>query len=251
MIQSTKDYDIFKINPKNPPLEETHVNKILGSILQNNMLSVRPILVDDNMVIIDGHNRLEAAKRLGEEVYYIVQKDISDRDMILLNNNARVWKIEDYIRFYAKSGNESYKKILSIIEETKLSASEVCRIFKLEKNKKKNRDNNIKSGEIKEISPEEMEKGNKFIKLYAEVVEMIRPIVRHSGPWIVHARFKRALIDISSLSEFDEELFFKKLIQRSETLSAKATYEGYLQMILGVYNFRNSNPILQGSIKEE
>ena len=98
--QVTRNYELFKKHPSNTPINETIVNKLVSSIEQKNMLMLKPILVNEKMEVLDGQHRLEAAKKLSLPVYYIVQKDAQDMDMVLLNANQRTWKLADYHNFF-------------------------------------------------------------------------------------------------------------------------------------------------------
>ena len=61
-VIETTDYDIFKGIVGNRKVEKKHVEMLTGAIDRNNLLNVRPIIVNEEMMVIDGQHRLEAAK---------------------------------------------------------------------------------------------------------------------------------------------------------------------------------------------
>jgi hypothetical protein len=73
-LLKTSDHGIFKKCPTNRPIDPTNLRHIKASLMINNMLEFRPIMVNKNMEVIDGQHRLEAAKELGLEVFYQINE---------------------------------------------------------------------------------------------------------------------------------------------------------------------------------
>ena len=59
--------DQIKLNPKNPrTIKDNNFKKLIKSIKEfPEMLEVRPIVVDDDMVVLGGNMRLKACKEAG------------------------------------------------------------------------------------------------------------------------------------------------------------------------------------------
>lgn len=114
IIQKTKNYEKFKnliVNRNSKSYQ-----KLLASVLERNMLETKPIHVDKDFCIIDGQHRLQVAKELGCEIYYVIDQDASAHDIILLNANQKNWVISDYLNFFEKSGNGEYVAVKKFMD---------------------------------------------------------------------------------------------------------------------------------------
>lgn len=111
-MTETTDYSIFKDITSNRELNEKHVKRLMRAISSRNLLHVNPILVSNNMSVIDGQHRLEAAKRLKLPIFYI-QADLNRRDISKLNTNQKNWNLMDYINFYTLEGIPEFKEFVS------------------------------------------------------------------------------------------------------------------------------------------
>ena len=92
-IGKVKIEDI-KLNPKNPRvIKNDKFKKLVKSIKDfPEMLEVRPIVVDDNMVVLGGNMRLKACKDAGfDEVFIIKFNDLSEEkknEFIIKDNTS-------------------------------------------------------------------------------------------------------------------------------------------------------------------
>lgn len=110
-ILTTKDYNQFKFLKSNREILIPHVNKIKLSILKKNLLKNNPIIVNKEMEVVDGQHRLQAAKELDVEIYYLVSDQVTNEDISTLNTNKLNWKLEDYLNFWYSEGKAEYKKV--------------------------------------------------------------------------------------------------------------------------------------------
>ena len=74
----SKDYDFVNINKIKPneKIEEGRVKKLMDAIQNENPFNTKipPIIVDSNGNVLDGHHRLEAARRLGIQSVPAIEK---------------------------------------------------------------------------------------------------------------------------------------------------------------------------------
>lgn len=84
-IQTTKDYGAFKILDGGRVPTEDRIDKLVASIEKVGFIPA-PVIVNDNMEIIDGACRVKACERLALPVYYIVQKEAGILESIALNS---------------------------------------------------------------------------------------------------------------------------------------------------------------------
>ena len=97
-----KNFKIDEIHPyeNNPRFNKDAVSKVAASIKKFGFKN--PILVDKNMVIIAGHTRLEAAKKLKlDEVPCIVAADLNEKQakaLRLADNKVAEFSTWDYLK---------------------------------------------------------------------------------------------------------------------------------------------------------
>ena len=106
-IYKTTDYDIFKKLIGNRDVGEDRVKKVTNSIEKIGLCNI-PLLVNEKMEVIDGQARLEACRRMGLPVTYIIENGLGQKQCIGLNNSSTNWKTMNYIESYAEEGNVSY-----------------------------------------------------------------------------------------------------------------------------------------------
>lgn len=110
-MKKTVDISTIKLNKKNPrKISDKAISKLAESIKNfPEMLNVRPIVVDKNMVVIGGNQRLEACRRAGlKEVPVYIAEELTkaQADEFLIKDNitmgdwdwdvlANEWDIEE------------------------------------------------------------------------------------------------------------------------------------------------------------
>ncbi len=107
---------IFKQIDGNRVPNLQHVRRLTDSINVNGM-KCNPILVNENMEVIDGQHRLMAAKESESFIYYIIVKGYSLSEVHTLNLNQKNWGKKDFMEGYANMGVESYIKLKKFIEK--------------------------------------------------------------------------------------------------------------------------------------
>lgn len=114
-VYVTKDYSIFKRLAGNRDIPESRISKIVESIQTIGWVH-NPIIVNENMEVIDGQGRLTALQRLKLPVEYIIAEGAGNKECIYMNMNMVNWALPDFIKSYAEQGNENYQRLLSLIE---------------------------------------------------------------------------------------------------------------------------------------
>ena len=127
-MKKTKNYEIFKLLGANRKTSKGHVKRIANSILENNLLKHNPIIVDNNMVVIDGQHRLEAAKQLGVEIYYTDGGFIGAKQVRNLNSSQRQWTMADFVRSFAETSDD-YQYLYDFSQANDLPLSVAARIL--------------------------------------------------------------------------------------------------------------------------
>ena len=119
-LQSTKNYEQFTKNDEQRDMDQKHVDKIAESIKENGFMPSKPVQVykkDNKFVIVDGHHRFEASKKLGRPFYYVVEPEACQSMMAVENKLVKKWTGIDYVRLYAIRGNKDYQILLSYVNK--------------------------------------------------------------------------------------------------------------------------------------
>lgn len=107
VVFRTSNYKQFKRLDGNRKVPTRRVNKIKQSINEVGYIQ-SPIIVNENMEIIDGQGRVAALESLRIPVDYIVVKGIGIKECRSMNINQSNWTMMDLVESYAEEGNESY-----------------------------------------------------------------------------------------------------------------------------------------------
>lgn len=112
-IETTEDYQSFKRIKGNRKINKAHVNKLTTAFAEDpQVIEYNPIVVNENMEVIDGQHRLEAIKKLKLPVYYKKVPGLDLRSVQNLNSNSKVWSPTDYAVAYSEYGIKDYDAYL-------------------------------------------------------------------------------------------------------------------------------------------
>lgn len=118
-VFKTVDYSIFSKLSGNRELNKNHVRRLTKVIATNPEFTKKsPIIVNQNMSIIDGQHRVAAFELVKEKegtaypIFFIVQSGATLRDARNLNVGSKPWGPIDYARVYALEGDVNYKTYL-------------------------------------------------------------------------------------------------------------------------------------------
>lgn len=241
MSQQTKDYEIFKKHASNRPINETLVHRLMNSISEKNLLKIRPIVVNDEMQILDGQHRLEAARRLGIPIYYQIEKQSDDIDMIRLNANQNSWRLEDYHNFYVSQGNQEYQQLDHFLKNHSLTLHNFIKLDGY--SRKNNRSMVFKNGGF--VMPTEDERKAK-LATWTRAKELINFIGKRRSDLSVVLRsvnFQRGLVSFLSRNDVEYDELKNRLEIKIDIVGPRAGVGGYYSLFLEIYNFRRREPI--------
>ena len=176
-IHSTKNYDIFKkldFNRGQKGINPTHLRRLEESILEKNLLATRPIVINEDYLVIDGHHRLEVAKRNNLFIYYVIAPETDYKDAMRLTRGTTNWSLQGYIECRAEHGEEEYQKLLDFVKESNCSIHNIGRLLS-----GSSRDHRIaqriKSGKMK--FSEKIEE----LKPYIQKINYLRSLLEKAG----------------------------------------------------------------------
>lgn len=238
-IQRTSDYSLFKIVNFNRDKNKNHVAEMKKKLQEENLLHVHPILVNSKMEVVDGQHRLEAAKELGLEVFYI-KEDISYQHILDSNMYQRKLDMQDVVKFYAlKDKDPSYTELYNISRRIQISVKSVIGLFF--GTTSKSITNLIKNGKFQ--MPTDKERIELLLTCYLDfkaytTEKHITPIYMFNS-----SNFTAAFRHLVSFPDFDFKVFRSKLDQKWFELRPQSSIKDWLTLLLSIYNFKNHKPL--------
>jgi hypothetical protein len=220
-IFKTKDYEAFNILKGNRKVYPNHVSKLCESIKKKNYLEQNPILINGNMVVIDGQHRLEACKILDIPVYWTQLDKSGIKDVHLLNTTSKNWSLTDYIDSYCETGNKHYKLLRDFSSEYKMTPSLSADLL--------GERNRIKSGKFKVTTGDQAFRVADFLPVFVPYCEKSVMTDRN---------FVKAVQKMDSL-KISQKNFEKKLGFVKEEIRKHGSVDMYLRTFEKIYNWKN------------
>jgi hypothetical protein len=242
MIKQTTNYQLFKKHESNRAIDETNLKKLRNSVQSRNLLEYRPILVDVNFRIIDGQHRLEIAKELQLPIYYQVQEDLKDEDIILLNANQKNWGFDDYLNFFMNKGYEHYIRLNQYCLKHKLTPT-LAMITLKSKDSRKN--DLFKRGKFVFVE-DNVFQGEIIIEKIKSIIDYIDdnlPEDKLHRKFIHGARFHTALVEFLSRSDIEIDRFMNSLQVKLSWIRPVANTKEFGLIFKNIYNYKNIAPI--------
>jgi hypothetical protein len=229
MIQKTKNYDLFKLrNDNRVKIDTRHIQTITDSIRAKNLLSLRPILVNGEMEIIDGQHRYLAAKSLGVEIFYIIQENVSIEEIVLMNTN-KAWSLIDYLNIYCKNQYPEYLKLKNFIEKNEMEQIIGIRIMVGQA------DTSTKEFKFGKFKFDD-QFSEKSVEICKKTIDFI---IKMNGPsqYTKSFKFWRALIKLISNDKFDVEHWEKNYQKLVDRFYLRPNHQSYLKCMCDIYNY--------------
>lgn len=235
MTESTNNYEIFKFREDNrEKIVSNHVKRLSESIQARNLLYMRPIVVNEQMEVLDGQHRLLAAKMLGVEIFYKVEKSCNVEDIILLNT-SKSWGLADFLNYYVKNGHEEYIKLKDFAFKNRLQtriAYELCCARSDESYTL------FKSGKFKfrhDLYIDEIDS-------CWRTIDFIKKMNGQSH-YTTSAKFWKSLVKLVSMPDFNVEKWMSNLSRMVERCCAKVSSDEYRRLFMDIYNWKNPHKI--------
>lgn len=244
-ICRTSQYNKFRIDTRNRPVDDKHVGKIMRSIQRTNLLESRPILVTKDYKVVDGQHRLTAAKRLNLPIYYmVVDMDIEEAPTI--NSSQKNWDSEDYLYSYAEQGKESYLRLLEISRETRVPSNLLMKIVSSKTNKGKTYQE-FRIGKF-ELDVNQVYNLKKHLIAVRTIIERLKSHPAHSekAKYIATTRGIEGLyLFLQNVLPMEQhELFIKKMYDLASRLYKCSTITEYKDMYMSIYKYHNARSVI-------
>jgi len=222
-IQKTKNYDMFKFLHGNRVLDNKRIGKLTGAIKDRDLLSVRPIVINEKNEIIDGQHRLEAAKKLGKPVYYIVGDAFTLEEVQVLNQNNRNWSAKEFLTSFVAKGNKNYTILKSFKEEFGFGIGECISLLS---GKHRNYANFRDGG----FEVTDWRKARKIARMVYDFAPFYTGYKRRT--------FIYAMQLLAGNKNYNHERMMTKSKYQKNKFEDKTSVEQYLEMLEKIYNFK-------------
>jgi len=238
-VEKTINHGIFKLLTGNRPIDRYHLKKLKESVEKNNQLNLHPIIVNQNFEVIDGQHRLEAAKQLGFEIFYIKSDSINDEHLIECNVNQKSFDVENYIDYFAiKDKKEEYIILKGMLKASGLKPKALLTLILgvvstniLEF---------LKTGKFKFPA---LQDPKIILDFYYDFIAYAKDKRLKPFSMFTNHNFTRSLRWLYMTQGFEKEILFKKLDLRWFDLKPQRTSEEWYKLLVDIYNFKNHNRI--------
>lgn len=247
--KTTTNYSLFKHAKWNRPLCENHVNELIESIKKRGVLEAHKVItLTKDYEVFDGQHRLEAFKRLGLPITYIIDYEATIEDCGVLNSSVKKWDIETYVNAYIedkRSNSDSYLLIRNL--SRKYPYINMMTIAIISTNQKDLADTNYNKSVLDSVKNGSFERKESLTNIERELV-FISECLAEIGKkvdMIVRSRSKgpkgcqywvNALHYLFLSDDIDKERFLIKLKVRQNNLLLPANTEQALEHFEKIYN---------------
>lgn len=232
-IEIEKNYKLFKTMKGNRPLVNNKVARLVESVQNGlNLFPYCPILVNQEMFIVDGQHRLAACKKLNLPVYYVVVPKITLLQIAQLNAAATRWKASDFFNCFIETGNKDYEVLQLFQTKYGLSVSvATALLMNGSLNGGGGLSQTFKEGRFKVVHQGKAEKIMKAVNDYSPVTD---------DDVLKDARFIRAIELLLTSELYDHKEIIAKLVTRKSLVQRKLNYKEYIFHIEELFNRGNS-----------
>tara|TARA_R100000005_G_C4987017_1_gene195107 strand:+ start:22 stop:759 length:738 start_codon:yes stop_codon:yes gene_type:complete len=222
-IYATSDYKLFKTLKGNRAISELHVRRLAEAIKEKDLQI--PIIVDDQMYILDGQHRLEAYKLVGRPVSYIIKTEFELQDVRNVNSVSRKWTNTEYLMSYCKLGKKDYQLLEWFQRTYGFCIAECIAMLNDKGYSNHNIIKEFKQGRFKII---DLEQGKRWAKAINSCGEYF--------PYYKKTSFVRAMISCLRDKTFSWKIFYQRLKNNSSKLKNQASRNDFIVNIERLYN---------------
>lgn len=198
-----------------------------SSIAAKNLLAENPIIVNEDMEVIDGQHRLEAAKASGLPIYYIVAHGATIKEVQKLNANQRMWSLYDYTNSYAALGNKEYKVLQEFCHDWSLPVTTAIRLLS---------GTNPRNSNMRDFKDGFFAVTNQSVA--EEIAELILKISKFSDYNLERNKpFHETIIKLHEKIKPDWAFMMEQLERSHARIPRYATLKEYLLYLEKIYNF--------------
>lgn len=224
-IKVTSDYDKFSFIKANRDQSRGHIETLKKAFEEiGNLTKVQPILVNDRFQIVDGQHRFTAIKELGEPVYYTKVSGLGVNEARSMNLLHRTWRVDDFAKSYALSGDKNYQKYIQLKEDYGFSHTVILLYIS-------NRLDN--TGTLQEFR-----EGNFVIEDEDGAVDRLEYLSKaaEAAPIVSYRPVALAMLKLMQIEGFDRDRMLTKLEKYGHKIERVDNVESNMRQLEDVYN---------------
>lgn len=237
-VYETYDYSMFKSMKGNRPLDKLLIMRLKKSFKKRYLFTI--ITVNEDLEIIDGQHRFEAAKSLGLPLYYVVQKGYGVPEVQMLNTNTKNWGKMQYLHSYCELGHPEYLKFRNFMRRYPKFGIAVSEAILTGLSSGKFETEIGQRRKLPTFTDGELEIPNEGRSyLIAHQIMEIQPF--YDG--FNRITFVRAMMRVLNNPNYEHNTFIKKLEMQPTALKHCQSVDQYLLLIEDIYNYRSRNKV--------
>ena len=229
-VFSTKDYEKFDLFNFNRKIDKNHVKRLKGTLDNEDALKSAPILVTPDLSVIDGQHRLQAAKELDLEVYYIIDYDFTPDKLVNLNNVHKKWTLNDYLNYWENRGSVNYLEIRNLMEKYDMPLNCLLEWHGTDYSMNARK---FKCGLYKFNSTNFNEENINFVK---EVASIMKEKSNNSCEFFKQRFFHTSFNRFLEQCDIDKDLFIKNTKMINDNFIGLGAPKVFLKKLLEIYN---------------
>jgi hypothetical protein len=224
-ILKTTDYSIFNKLNGNRPYNKGLLRSLHESIENDgDYLMYNPILVNDDMEVVDGQHRLKVAEEAGKAIYYIVGENLKLKQAQIFNSRKRQWILADFLNAYLVQGHRDAQILFDFSKEFRLSIAISVKLL---------------AGSMSTSTMEKFRNGQFEIKdlTRAQDIAGVLSTIRDHSPdyaFAHNACIKAVFILLEKVA--DPKVFQRKLEQYQTVITRRVSPKDYLRQFELVLN---------------
>ena len=183
-----------------------HVDKLVASIQKKDCLRERPILADKKLRIHDGHNRYQAAIKLGTS-FYVIEVPENYTGMPFINQNQQNWLDKDFAVFFKSKRKKAYKVFLEYLGRFPTTPGVLIAVLNREIRRGASISKQFKEGKL---TLKHRDHAEATLHKIAEVEHIAKKVPLDRSVFIKQ-QFQEALLIAFSTPSFSYETFKKNL----------------------------------------
>lgn len=219
----TYNYEQFTFLNGNRNINKCNLKNIEKSFKREQVIV--PIIVNQNLEIIDGQHRFLICQENNYPLYYIIVQDAGLKQCEIINTAGRKWNNDDYLESYCDQGNKHYIILKQFAEKHGLSAA-IARTFLEFSAYSHNSAQIFAEGNfiVKDLS-----KSERYYDQYQDF---------HACEPFKHTGFIRVLMSVFNTPIYNHERMVQKLKHSAYKIKIRSFHYEYKELLTDVYNYK-------------
>jgi len=232
-VYVTRDYSLFSILQGNRSLNKGKIKRIKDEIeAGTNLLQYCPVIVmeyEGKLKVIDGQHRLEVAKQLLSNVWYVViPAAITLYEIAKMNSNTEKWSKKDFINCYVQAGNSNYSILKEFTDTYQFPLSSNLQLLATGMKTSATGDKNLM---------QQFHQGQFVVRSEDEALTVAKEVCKFSDfPGYKAGAFISAICKIMTAGNVPIDEVAKAYAMHKDDLTLQSTDKGYLLNLEAIVN---------------